>query len=444
MRKFGLWLVAIVLVLSIVSGCASGNDGGTNSNNQGSSQSSGNKNENGDTPKQQVNLVFSIWGNETHKQMYEDLLVDFKAIHEHVNVEIQTIPFDDYQQKLSIMAASKTAPDVAWLAERMIPQFLESGQLLDISDNVKADNAYNFADVFPSTLELFTQGDGLYGIPFSTPPGLMFYNKTLFEENGLKTPLELVAEGNWTYDEFLNAAQAIADPSQGVYGVKLIREWKNWSDALLPLFWSHGAEVFNEDNTAFALNSPEGAAALQLFNDMIFKDEVHPKPGDEITFDTGKIGMFTDRYSYVSNARAIEDFEWDIAPMPEGTHGRGTSMGFAGYAVFESDHPEEAMELLKFLTNESSMAVTSQFFVPARKSILESDIFKKVDELPSPESIQIAILDQMGEARIAPGHQNWQQIDVKIQTLLDYIYTQISSVEEVLQQMEDEVNPLMN
>src|SRR5690606_17985366 len=104
-------------------------------------------------------------------------------------------------------------------------------------------------------------------------------------------------------------------------------------------------------------------------------------------------------------ARAIEDFEWDIAPMPAGTHGRGTSMGFAGYSVFDTDHPEEAMELLKFLTNESSMAVTSQFFVPSRKSILESDIFINADELPSAESIQIAILDQMGEARIAPGHQ---------------------------------------
>lgn len=442
-------LITILLALvMIISGCSSSKDGGNNGTSgtngtNGTNQQTGNQSGT-DQPKKPVNLVFSIWGNETHKKMYEELLAEFKQTHEHINVEIQTIPFDDYQQKLSIMAASQTAPDVAWLAERMIPQFLESDQLLDISESVKSDSNYNFADIYPSTLELFTKDGGLYGIPFSTPPGVMFYNKTLFEQNGLKTPLELVAEGNWTYEEFLKAARTIADPSQGIYGVKLIREWKNWADALLPLFWSHGADVFNEDGTAFALNTPEGAAALQLYTDMIFKDQVHPKPGDAITFDTGKIGMFTDRYSYVSTARAIEDFEWDIAPMPAGPNGRGTSMGFAGYSVFKTDHPEEAMELLKFLTNESSMAVTSQFFVPSRKSILESDIFMNSHELPSAESIQIAILDQMDEARIAPGHRNWQQIDVKMQTLLDYIYTQTAPVEEVLQMMEDEINRLMN
>lgn len=443
MKKGFLSLLCILLVIGII-GCssASTNSGNAEANANANSEQGGDAPEQ-EAPKDKVKLQFSIWGNDAHKAMYEGLIAEFNKTNPHIEVEIVTIPFADYQQKLSIMLASKTAPDVGWLAERMIPQFLESGQLVDIASNVKADSEYDFADVFPSTLEIFTKGDALYGIPFSTPPILIYYNKTLFEEKGLKTPSELYAEGKWNYEAFLEAAGTIADPGQGIYGVKLVREWKNWSDALLPLLWSHGAEVFNEEGTAFALNSPEGQEALQLYNDMIFKDQAHPKPGDEITFDTGKIGMFTDRYSYVSKAREITDFEWDIAPMPEGTHGRGTTLGYAGYSVFETEHPEEAMTFLKFVTNAQSMGVTSQYFVPARKSVLESDVFLKAAPKPSPESIQTAVLDQMGEARIAPGHKNWQQIDVKIQTLLDLLYTQSEPVDEILKRMESEVNPLM-
>jgi multiple sugar transport system substrate-binding protein len=448
-KKALLLLVSIVFVISIAVGCASNNtstatpnsDSGSNSNVKETPAEGSIKETKSE--KKPVKLKFSIWGNDAHKAMYEELVAEFKQTNSHIDVEIITIPFADYQQKLSIMLASKTAPDIGWLAERMIPQFLESNQLVDIAASVKGDPEYQFADVYPSTLDIFTKGDKLYGIPFSTPPILIYYNKSLFEEKGLKTPTQLYTEGNWTYEEFLKAAKEISNPAQGIYGVKLVREWKNWSDALLPLFWAHGAEVFNAEGTAFTLHSPEGIKALGIYNDMLFKDQVHPKPGDEITFDTGKLGMFTDRYSYVSKARAITDFEWDIVPMPAGTHGRGTSLGYAGYSVFETEHPEEAMAFLKFVTNAKSMGITSQYFVPSRKSVLESDVFLSAAPLPTPESIQLAVLDQMGDARIAPGHANWQQIDVKIQTLMDYLYTRSNTVEEVLKSMEEQVNPLM-
>ncbi len=443
MKKASMVILAFMLVISVLIGCSSNKKADDNKGTTSEVVKPVEETKADDKSKEQVKLQFSIWGNDTHKKMYEDLVVEFKQTHSNIDVEIITIPFADYQQKLSIMMASKTAPDVGWLAERMIPQFLEFDHLVDISTNVAADSAYNFTDVYPSTLDIFKKGDKLYGIPFSTPPMLVYYNKTLFVEKGLKTPLELYAEGNWTYDEFLKAAKVISNPGSGVYGVKLVRDWKNWSDALLPLFWSQGADVFNPDGTQFVLNSPAGQQSLQTYSDMMFKDQVHPKPGDEITFDTGKLGMFTDRYSYVSKARAITDFEWDIAPMPAGANGRGTSLGYAGYSVFKTEHPEEAMEFLKFVTNQKSMGITSQFFVPARKSVLESDIFKKAAPLPSPESIQVAVLDQMGEARIAPGHKNWQQIDVKMQTLLDYLYTQSATTEEVLKRMESEMTPLL-
>src|SRR5690606_25479410 len=167
--------------------------------------------------------------------------------------------------------------------------------------------------------EMLTEGDKLYGIPFSTPPMMMYYNKKLFQDKGLKTPTELYNEGNWTYAELLKAAQAITDPAQGVYGVNYIRNgWANWDSSLILIMNPHGASLRSGDGSAFTLNSPEGKAAREFYVDAIFKHEVHPKPGDQTTFESGKIGIQQELYSYMAKARAIEDFEWDIVPLPEG------------------------------------------------------------------------------------------------------------------------------
>ena len=224
-----------------------------------------------------------------------------------------------------------------------------------------------------------------------------------------------------------------------------MQAWDVWSSTLLPLIWSYGGELFSEDGTELLLNSPETEKALQYYYDLVFKHNVHPKPGaGQATFEAGKIGMYKAMYSFVSTARAIEDFEWDIAPLPEGPNGQITLMGYAGYSVFAgTKHPEEAMEFLKFISSKEAMATTSQYFVPSRKSVLESEVFKKPGGQPSPESIQSAVLDQMKTARLNTGHVNWAQIDDKIQTLLDMLNTQSASVKDVLENIEKEATPLL-
>lgn len=436
-----MWLAGLtpVLAVGLLAGC-SGNDGNPGpSGNTGSQQGTGTE---ATAAPKDVKLKFSIWGNDKHKAMYEEMLAEYKKLKPHVSVEIITIPSNDYLQKLTIMNASGTAPDVAWLSEAHIPQFMENDQLVDLSE-LKSDADYNFGEIYPTTLELLTRGDQVYGIPFSTPPMMMYYNKKLFQEKGLKTPTELYNEGNWNYEQLLQAAQAITDRNQGVYGVNFVRNgWANWDSNLMSILRAHGAELLNEDGTAFTLNTPEGKQALDFYFDAIFEHEIHPKPGDQTTFETGKIGIQQELYSYMSKARAIEDFEWDIVPLPEGPQGRGTSLGFAGYSIIKgSKQPEEAFELLKYLTNPDNAATASQFFVPSRKSILESEEFAK--GAPSPDSMRIAILEQMDKARYLPKHKNWQQINTEVQNILDYAYTQNATVEEVLTRMEKDVSPLL-
>ncbi|NQX67027.1 sugar ABC transporter substrate-binding protein [Paenibacillus alba] len=391
--------------------------------------------------KKNVTLKFSIWGNDSHKKMYDDMIVKFHEKNPNINVEIMTIPFADYQQKLTIMQASRTAPDLVWLAERMIPQFLTMNGLLDIS-SVKKDAEYKFDDFFPSSLELLTKDGKNYGIPFSTPPSMIYYNKTLFKEKGLATPSELYTQGKWNYEEYLKAAKALTDSSKGIYGTNLVRSgWVNWPDTIQTIFNSYGAELVSKDGKKFALNSKEGEQSLQFFSDLIFKDKVHPKPGDQTTFDSGKIAMQKELFSYMGKAKAVKDFEWDIAPLPAGPRGAGTTLGYGSVAIMkDTQFPEESIAFLKFITNPENMNITSQYFVPSRKSVLESDGFLK--QGPSAESMKIAVIDQMAKAQTLPAFENWQNIDSNMRTALDYLYTQ-APVTAVLKKAEDLITPLL-
>lgn len=426
-------LILCLLLASLLAACSSNSRSGEN----------GDAASNASTAKD-VKLTFSIWGNDTHKAMYETLIENYRKDHPNVSVEIMTIPGGDYQQKLSIMMASKTAPDVLWLMERSIPQFMNAGQLEDIS-SFKSDPAYKADDLIPSTLELVTKGDKLYGIPFSTPPNMLYYNKSLFKEKGLKTPGELYREGNWTYEEMTKAAAALSQPDKGVYGLNLIRPggWSNsWTESLQTLIWAYGADYFSPDGKSFALQSKEGEEALQYFSDAMFTSKIHPKPGDQTTFESGKIAMQQELFSYMGKVKPVTDFEWDIAPMPKGPGGQGTTLGYAAYFVTKGNkHVEEAKEFVKFLTSPENMAVTSQFFVPSRKSVLESDTF--LNQGPSPESVKLAVLDQIAGARVRQSFQNFQKIDEKMKLHFDAIYTQVGTIADILKKMEQDVAPVL-
>ncbi|MEH7355979.1 sugar ABC transporter substrate-binding protein, partial [Neobacillus drentensis] len=358
----------------------------------------------------------------------------------NIKVKMESVPFPDYQQKITVLAAGRELPDVGWVAERMVPQFMENGILDDVS-SFKKDKAYDIDDFFPSTLDLFEKDKKLYGIPFSTPPMVLFYNKDLFVKAGEKTPNEHVQAGTWTWEQFEKSSKAIS--SNGVYGANFFRDWNTWI-ALLSHTWSYGGDLFNKDQTKFTWNSNEGVETLKMLDRMMFKDASHPKAGEQVSFESGKIGMFFDVYSYVSRARDVKDFAWDIAPLPEGAEGRFPMLGQAGYGLFKgSKHPEEAKELLKFFTSKEGIKATSTYFVPPRESVISSDEFVNQPNNPPVESIQKAVIDEMDNARLQAGHVEWQKIDNAIQFGFDELFGQLKKPEEILKGMEEKINPLL-
>lgn len=427
MRKY--LLVFFSLIFLILSACSGDSDG------DGASSKSDDS---------EVELTFTTWGNDEHIAMYEELLTEFHENNPNIKVKVQSIPHADYQQKLSVLAAGNELPDVGWVAERMVPQFVNNNILRDISD-FKEDEDFNFEDYIPSTLELWEHDGKLLGLPFSTPPMIMYYNKTMFEEAGLDTPNELVAKGKWTWEQFEETASRLSsgEGNDRKFGARLFNEWTNFA-AMPSHTLSFGGSMFSEDMTEFKWNSPEGVATFEMLDRMMFEDESHVPPGENINFESGNVGMFPFTYSYIANVRGITDFEWDIAPLPKGPEGRVPLLGQAGAVAFEgSDHPEEAKKLLKYLGSKKGVQAQSAFFVPPRKSVLESDEFINVPNNPSKESIELAVIEQMDKGFTYPLHEDWTKIESEIINGFDKVFSQSASAEEILQQMEKDITRIL-
>ena len=395
-----------------------------------------------------VNLKMSIWGNDARKTTFEELVKPF-CEENNCTVEIVLVPFAEYMQKISIQLASKTAPDVIWLAEKMIPQFIASGELVDLGPAVRVDADYDFDDFFPSTLTLFERGDAVYGIPFAFGPRVIFYNKTLFEEKGLKTPTELYLEGNWTLEEFFKAAKELTDPSQGIYGMKLqgATEPTAYMNSLYDIVLANGADYFNADMTEFTLNTEGGIESMQEFYDALFVDESHIKPGDQTQFETGKIAMARDTFSYAANLRGKVDFEWDIISAPSGPAADAkVTSGFAGYHVVKGENQDLATQLVMYLTSKEMMLEMVSTFPSPRRSVLNSDAFlNQPDGQPSAESVKLAFVDMIENPGVVsyPAHENYQKIDVEVNQLFELMFTKEYTPEEIVTMMKEKVDPLL-
>ncbi|WP_340027815.1 sugar ABC transporter substrate-binding protein [Paenibacillus sp. FSL H7-0940] len=429
MKKAGLILVFILMMMASVA-CTSSNSG---------SESGSSSGENGE-----VELKFMMWGNQAHMDVYNKLIDDFTKENPGIKVTMESVPFAEYQQKISVLAAGGSLPDLAWVSERMVPQFKSNHILADVSE-FKDDAQFKLDDYIPSTLDLFRDGDELLGLPFSTPPVVMFYNKTLFDKAGLTDPNTLATQGQWTWEQFEESAKAITskDATNRVYGANFFRDWKTWA-VLSSYSWSNGSGPFDEDMTTFTWNDAYGVQTFELLERMMFTDESHPKAGEQVSFDAGNVGMFFDNYSYVSKAREITDFEWSIAPMPSGSQGSVPMLGQAGYAMFnDSKHPEETKKLLKYFASEQGIQATATYFVPPRTSVLNSDAFILQPNNPSKEHIVQAVIDEMPKARLIPGHIRWQDIDNAVLQGFDRLFAKTTTAEDNLKQMQEEIQSVL-
>lgn len=179
MTKLSRWLLAMLAVFSLVAAsCGDDDDDSSSSDDAASDSSSADDSADADAGVSGTLSMLS-WDNEERMQ---PLLDGFAEMFPDVEIEFSHAPpVDTYIERLTLLAGADDLPDV-FNVTIPITKMARLGLLADLSDldGVKA--------LSPAHTGAFAYDGGVYSYSPTTWIGGIFYNKDLFEDNGIALP----------------------------------------------------------------------------------------------------------------------------------------------------------------------------------------------------------------------------------------------------------------
>ncbi len=313
-------------------------------------------------------LVFSYWGGGYEKEIVEDALRRFTE-QTGIPVEGMHIP-EDYNTKLTAMAAANTLPDLGYMSESLVVEWGMNDMFVDMTD------MYSQPD-FAKKLEqnTFKTPDGkILGTSLGNEVALMFYNKAIFDAAGVPYPPSK-AEDAWTWEEFVEVAKKLTKDSSGktpndegfnpddivTYGCRLPK----WGMMYYPFLYSNGGGFYSEDYKELLLNKPESVEVFQKMADLIYVDHVHPTPdqnstvpGMDAAFLSNCLAMQVDgqwSLQALAEAHKEDDIQFGIGVLPKFKEPATSNVGCPVVVFKSSKQQENALKLARFLQDPGSV-----------------------------------------------------------------------------------------
>lgn len=198
--KFVSIFICISLILLNIVGCTPESN---NENNEDKEQS-GAKNE-----SEPVKLIFSKWTrDELTDEVYEDVVKTYEE-EQNAEIEIITMPFNDYFTWSATQFAANSAPDVMEYQIARSWDDYNKGFLMKLNDCLEENTEYIDGKKWKDTISPVlldqaydTSNNTVSAIPYSVVVVRILYNKDHFEKSGINKVPE-------TWEEFLNAQEKL-------------------------------------------------------------------------------------------------------------------------------------------------------------------------------------------------------------------------------------------
>lgn len=389
-------------------------------------------------------ITFLNW-EQTEGMPLGEAIATFEEENRDIRVEIQpTVTGDAYDAKMRTALAGSNPPDIFRINDDYVQQFTDNGTLLDLSSYVNEAGIDVEADYAPEVFNFGLQDDGsLTSWQIGFQPAMVFYNKDLFEAAGVPIPPTDWTDQDWTWDDFLSAAEAIADGTTA-YGAVVTPD-TNYEQTFAH---NNGSEtgIWSADGTGFTLADPEGAEAIQWAADLTCVHEVQPRwaellqPNTNVQlFTQGKVGLLFARAGSIPYFRDnITDFEWDVAAPPAGNTDQATEASVVVFGIPQkSEQQDAAFRLLEFLASEDGGQIVGQggAFTPVNVAAAEA-LYAQTEDAPDNIAILAESAQHLTATSTTANTLGARQI---YRPALDEVYNCNSSAAEVLSSVRTQV-----
>ncbi|MRH41599.1 extracellular solute-binding protein [Aquibacillus halophilus] len=428
MKKL-IFILITMLFVSISVGCSADNTGGNDSSSDNNSESDSNSSSTDEV------IELTLWNPSWKESIAPGLITEFEAQNPNIKVNMEFFPIDGMNNKYLLALMNDSGPDVMSIAGDWTAPFAQTGGLQPLNEFIEKDNL-DLDDFYPGALQTANVDGSYYALPYRSETHALYYNKTLFEKNGLD-PSKAPA----TFDELLEYSKKTT--SDGTFGFGLVgHQVGNVSYQIMNFILSFGGEILNEDYTKSMLNEPEAIEAVKYYVDMHTEHGVAPESvmendntASRNLFQTGNVAMFlSGNYDIAPIQEANPDLDFGTALYPEKGE-RKLLLGVWSLAVTAfSEHPEAAWKLANFLAEPDNSVEYSTTF-SARKSSADHEKYQDPLVKPFVEMIEYGVpmpaIPEMAEIR--------QIIHDNVQLAM---MGQISA-EEAMQTASDEVDAIL-
>ncbi len=163
--------------------------------------------------------VLKFWDNQQTEsglsRYQQEAVKRFEAENPDIKVEVTTIPYPEYQQRLLTAVQAGNGPDVSTVDQIWNSAFAESGAIVPLDDLAKKSGVKAEA-FFPGAWESANYKGHLWGVPFNVDVWFFaFVNKKLFSDAGVD-PASIV-----TWEGLEAASKKLTDKSKGQYAIGL-------------------------------------------------------------------------------------------------------------------------------------------------------------------------------------------------------------------------------
>ncbi|MGF2023009.1 ABC transporter substrate-binding protein [Enterococcus casseliflavus] len=318
--------------------------------NSETADSSGNESADGKTTLD----FWSFWGSGARQEVIEEIIDDFNASQDKIEVKYSYQPWGDIWTKSLSSITAGNPPDVIVQDINSVAQRAEAQQATNLSEYIEEGFSDEFYPQLWDTVEY--EGDA-YAVPFNTDTQVIFYNKTLFKEAGISE--EQLPQ---TWEELETVARKL--------------DVKNGDDferiGFYPL-WNLGADVwalnaddgvswFDKDENVKIVTDNKVEALEWILDwqeyygqDTINRLEAEFGSGVADPFISGLVAMRAQNINYYSSLaeNAPDDFEFGVIQIPEKESGSGHWSWGGGFVLevpYGAKDPEASYEFIKYLS----------------------------------------------------------------------------------------------
>ncbi|MGH2604335.1 MAG: ABC transporter substrate-binding protein, partial [Dehalococcoidia bacterium] len=310
-------------------------------------------------------ISFGFWGDPAEADAYEAIVDAFEALHPAVDVQIEYLAdADDFYARLATGYAAGDTPDVFLITYRRYGQFAAAGALEPVGPYLRQSTVIAEDGYFPEPMAAFTFNGELICLPQNLSSLVVYYNRDLFDASEVPYPA-----ADWTWDDFLTAAQSLTEDTDGD-GV-IDRFGAGIEPSLVrvaPFIWQAGGELVDdiEHPTKLTIATPKAREGMRFLLDLSLLHHVVPSESEVLSqsledrFMAGNTAMLFQSRRVVPSLRQIDDFAWDVAPLPRGEAAAGILHSDAYCLSAGADNKAAAWAFIEFANGPHGQPIAAE------------------------------------------------------------------------------------